>query len=54
MTSIILFWEKTIKRRSEVEVAVEKRKAVEQTVDNLHDWVDKLHVELVDTKASEK
>jgi hypothetical protein len=42
------------KRRAEVAVTVEKRKAVEKTVDDLHDWVDELHVELLDAKASAK
>ena len=42
------------KRQAEVAVDVEKRKAVEQTVDNLHDWVDEFHVKLLNAKASAK
>ena len=35
-------------------VHVEKRKAVEETVDRLYEWVDKLHVELNEAKSRVK
>ena len=33
---------------------VEKRKAVEATVDQLYEWIDKLHVELSEAKSTVK
>ena len=36
----------------EVAVSVKNQKTVEQTVDDLHDWVDELHVKLLDAKAN--
>ena len=39
------------KRRAEPVVHVEKRKAVEKTVDHLYEWVDELHVELSEAKS---
>ena len=41
-----------MKRRADVARAVDKRKAMEKTVEDLHEWVDKLHGELLDAKAS--
>ena len=35
-------------------VHVEKRKAVEETVDHLYEWVDELHVELSEAKSRVK
>ena len=35
-------------------VYVEKRKAVEETVDRLYEWVDELHVELSEAKSRVK
>ena len=32
-------------------VHVEKRKAVEETVDHLYEWVDELHVEISESKS---
>ena len=32
----------------------DERKAVDETVDELHDWIDELHAELSDTKLAEK
>ena len=34
------------KRRAAVAREVEKRKAVEQTLDDLYDWIGKLHVKI--------
>ena len=42
------------KRRAESVVHVEKRKAVEETVDHLYEWVDKLHVDLSEAKSRVK
>ena len=35
-------------------VHVEKRKAVEETVDRLYEWTDELHVEISEAKSREK
>ena len=43
-----------LKRRADVTRAVDKRKAMEKTLKDLHEWVDKLHVKLLDAKASAK
>ena len=43
-----------VKRQADVAGAVEKRKAMENTIKDLHKWVDELHVEPLDTKASAK
>ena len=32
----------------------DERKAVDKTVDELHDWIDELHAELSDAKLAEK
>ena len=42
------------KRRTESMVHIEKRKAVEETVDHLYEWVDELHVELSEAKSRVK
>jgi len=41
-----------LKRRADVARAVDKRKAMEKTLEDLHEWVDELHGELLDAKAS--
>ena len=43
-----------IKRRADVARAVDKREAMEKTLKDLHEWVDKLHGELLDANASAK
>ena len=40
------------KRRAESVTESEKRKAVEATVDELHEWIDELHVELPEAKIT--
>ena len=40
------------KWRAEYVVHVEKRKAFEETVDHLYEWVDKLHIKLSEDKSS--
>ena len=42
------------KRRAESMVHIEKRKAVEETVDHLYGWVDEFHVELSEAKSRVK
>ena len=42
------------KRRAESVVHVEKRKAVEETVGHLYEWVDELQVELSEAKSRVK
>ena len=42
------------KRRAEYVVHVEKRKAVEETVDHLYEWVDESHVKLSEAKSRVK
>ena len=34
------------KMKQKMELQIEKRKTAEKTVDDLHNWVDELHVEL--------
>ena len=41
-----------LKRRADVARAVDKRKAMEKTLEDLHEWVDELHGELLHAKAS--
>jgi hypothetical protein len=41
-----------LKRRADVARAVDKRKAMEKTLKDLHEWVDELHGELLHAKAS--
>ena len=38
------------KRRAGSVVHVEKREAVEETVDHLYEWVEELHIELSEAK----
>ena len=42
------------RRREDVIRQVERRKAVEETVDDLYEWIDELHAELVDAKVTAK
>ena len=42
------------RRREDVIHQVERRKAVEETVDDLYEWIDELHAELVDAKVTAK
>ena len=41
-----------LKCRADVARAVDKRKAMEKTLEDLHEWVDELHGELLNAKAS--
>ena len=43
-----------LKRRADVARAVDKRKAMEKTLEDLHEWVDELHGGLLDAKSSAK
>ena len=47
------YHEEKKRRRAAVATEVDRRKAVETTVDDLHEWIDELHVELCEanTKA---
>ena len=42
------------KRREQVAKDIEKRHMVEQTVDDLYDWIDKLHLEINEQKKVTK
>ena len=42
------------KRRTNVANDVVRRKAVEQTVEYMHEWVDELHAEINDAKMEVK
>ena len=42
------------RRRAEVAGDVEKRRAIEKTMEDLYDWDDELHVKLLNAKASAK
>ena len=46
-----LLAEKKKRRASAVEL-VDERKAVKNTVDEFHDWIDELHAELSDAKLA--
>ena len=43
-----------IKRRADVARAGDKQKAMENTLEDLHEWVDKLHGDFLDANASVK
>ena len=42
------------KRRPESVVHIEKRKAVEETVDHFYEWVDELYVDISEAKSRVK
>ena len=42
------------KRRTNVDNAVLRRKAVDQTVEEMNEWVDELHAEINNTKMAVK
>ena len=51
--STSLLAEKNNQRAKAVKLA-DERKAVENTVDEFHDWIDELHAEFSDAKLAEK
>ena len=47
----LIFREK-LKRRADVARAVDKRKAMEKTLEDLHEWVDELHALRMGSKGN--
>jgi len=53
-TAVAQVHEEKQKRRAQVAYEVQKRRLVEQTVDELYDWVDDLHAEINEQKSAVK